>query len=52
MCNVESYSELGVRNEELGVGNAQSTYDLNGRKVNGQLQKGKIYIINGKKVKK
>ncbi len=51
--------ELGVRNEELGVGNGQSSmvngqsiYDLNGRKVNGQLQKGKIYIINGKKVKK
>ena len=52
-------NELGVRNEELGVGNGQSsmvngqsTYDLNGRKVNGQLQKGKIYIIHGKKVKK
>jgi hypothetical protein len=44
--------ELGVRNEELGVGNGQSIYDLSGRKVKSQLQKGKIYIINGKKVKK
>jgi hypothetical protein len=44
--------ELGVRNEELGVGNGQSIYDLSGRKVNGQLQKGNIYILNGKKVKR
>ena len=50
--------ELGVRNEELGVGNGQSsmvngqsTYDLNGRKVTTP-EKGKIYIINGKKVKR
>ena len=52
MCNVESYSELGVRNEELGVGNGQSIYDLSGRKVKSQLQKGNIYILNGKKVKR
>gem|GEM_PF-2590925 len=44
-------NELGVRSEELGVGNGQSTYDLNGRKVTTP-EKGKIYIINGKKVKK
>ena len=25
-------------------------YDLNGRKVNGSLQKGKVYIVNGKKL--
>ncbi len=48
--------ELGVRSEELGVGNDQSAYDLQGRKVNGQslmvngqLPKG-ILIVNGKKV--
>ena len=47
----EESEELGVRSEELGVGNGQSTYDLNGRKVTTP-EKGKIYIINGKKVKK
>jgi hypothetical protein len=48
--------ESGVRSEELGVGNDQSAYDLQGRKVNGQssmvngqLQKG-VYIVSGKKV--
>ena len=54
--------ELGVRSEELGVGNDQSAYDLQGRKLspfpsggaggrlpNGQLPKG-ILIVNGKKV--
>ena len=43
--------ELGVRNEELGVGNGQSIYDLQGRKV-ANPEKGKIYILNGKKVKR
>ncbi len=43
--------ELGVRNEELGVGNGQSIYDLSGRKVTNP-EKGKIYILNGKKVKR
>ncbi len=43
--------ELGVRNEELGVGNGQSIFDLQGRKVTNP-EKGKIYILNGKKVKK
>ncbi len=48
--------ESGVRSEEVGVGNDQSAYDLQGRKVNGQssmvngqLPKG-ILIVNGKKV--
>ena len=54
--------ELGVRSEELEVGNDQSAYDLQGRKLspfpsggaggrlpNGQLPKG-ILIVNGKKV--
>ena len=30
--------------------NGQSVYDLSGRKVNGQLTKGHIYINNGKKI--
>lgn len=40
----------GVKSEELGVGNGQSFYDLNGHKVS-HPEKGKIYIVNGRKVK-
>ncbi|MBQ7743142.1 MAG: DUF3472 domain-containing protein [Bacteroidaceae bacterium] len=44
-----------VRSEELGVrSDGQSTYDLHGRKVNGQssMVNGQILIIDGQKVKK
>ena len=30
--------------------NGATIYDMNGRKVNGSLQKGKVYIVNGKKI--
>ena len=63
-ADITGINELGVRSEELRVGNGQSAYDLQGRKLspfpsggaggrlpNGQLPKG-IYIIGGKKVVK
>ena len=55
-ADITGLDELGVRSEELGVGNDQSAYDLQGRKIsNFKSQtsnlKG-IYIIGGKKVVK
>ncbi|MBP5628456.1 MAG: hypothetical protein J6X27_01275 [Bacteroidaceae bacterium] len=53
---IEEDDATGVVSQESRVKsqcsmvNGQSVYDLSGRKVNGQLTKGHIYINNGKKI--
>ena len=53
---IEDDDATGVVSQESRVKsqcsmvNGQSVYDLSGRKVNGQLTKGHIYINNGKKI--
>ena len=41
--------ELGVRSDELGVGNGQSIYDLQGRRLQAPPSQG-VYICNGRVV--
>ena len=43
-------SQESMLNAQCSMLNGQSVYDLNGRRVNAQLQKGQIYIYNGKKI--
>ena len=45
---ISSLSETTTALQDLL--NGADIYDLNGRKVNGNLQKGKVYIVNGKKL--
>ena len=47
---IEDDDATAISNVNINENENQNTYDLSGRKVNGQLTKGHIYINNGKKI--